>query len=154
MSLRCYADKFQFVERTQVCTSAYPSAICAVWYCTKDFFVHRNLPAVPEALPNPESALLTPPCTTGLFLNGTYYKNPTYDQNRRSDLTVYKHRRNSWRFSLFKHFFSEINWTILALLEGSADIFANNSEAEQLHSAKKQDQHNNSCITGNINAND
>jgi len=45
-----------------------------------------------------------------------------------------------------------INGAVFGLLEGSANIFADNANAQKLYTAKKQDQHNDRGITGNCNA--
>ena len=53
---------------------------------------------------------------------------------------------------IFEDFLGDINGTAFGLLESSADIFADDANAEKLEGTKKEDQNYNGGIAGHINS--
>ena len=53
---------------------------------------------------------------------------------------------------VIQNFLGNINRAVLALLKGSAHVFADDADAEQLHAAQQQNQHDDGGITGNVDA--
>lgn len=52
---------------------------------------------------------------------------------------------------VIKYFLGNINRSVFALLKGSSHIFTNDANTEQLHTSQKKYQHDDRCVTGDIN---
>ena len=52
----------------------------------------------------------------------------------------------------FQYFFCDIDGAIFTLFEGSAHIFTDDTDAEQLNAAQQKNQNDDGCIAGDINA--
>jgi ActR/RegA family two-component response regulator len=53
---------------------------------------------------------------------------------------------------VIQNFLGNINRAVLALLKGSAHIFADDADAEQLYAAQQQNQHDNGGIARDVDA--
>ena len=51
---------------------------------------------------------------------------------------------------VIQNFFCDIDGAVFALFKGSAHIFSDDADAEQLHAAQQQNQHDDGGVAGNV----